>query len=54
MQPKYGSASLCDQNYGVQSAGGQTDIKVKTEVPKILSNDNFFCKIAIVSDQKYD
>ena len=50
MQPKYGSTTLCDQNCGVQSADRQIDKqldrqidrKVKTEGPKILSNDIFY------------
>ena len=43
MQPKYGLTSLCDQNCCMQSVNRQTnthtDRKVKTEGPKILSND---------------
>ena len=55
MEPKYGTTSLCDQNCGVQSADrqvyGQTDRKVKTEEPKILSNVIFYFKTAIIGDQ---
>ena len=48
MKPKYGSTSLCDQNCGVQSGYGQTDRKVKTEEPKILSNVIIYFKYVII------
>ena len=50
-EPNCGSTSLCDQNCGVQPADRQTDRmahtgtgkSLKTEGPKILSNDIFYC-----------
>ena len=52
MQPKYGSTCLYDQNCGIQSADRQkhtqTDRKVKTEGPHILSNDIFYFKTVII------
>ena len=54
MQPKYGSTSLCDQNCGVQSLDRQkdtgTDKSLKTEGPKILSNDIFYFRTVIIGD----
>ena len=42
---------MCDQNCGVQSGHRQTheqtDRKVKTEGPKILSNDIFYLNVII-------
>ena len=61
---KYGFTSLCDQNCGVQNVNmqkhkhtdtqtdGLTDRKVKTERPKILSNDIFYCKTVIIASPK--
>ena len=44
-ETKCGSTSLCDQNCGLQSEHRQThtrtDKSLKTEGPKILSNDIF-------------
>ena len=53
MQPKYGSTSSCDQNCGVQPADRQThvtrtDKSLKTEGPKILSNDIFYFRTVII------
>ena len=57
--PKYGSTSVCDQNCGVQSADRQiesqtyatrTDKSLKTEGPKILSNDIFYFGTEIIGD----
>ena len=54
MQPKYGSTSLCDQNCGVQPAdrhtthATRTDKSLKTEGPKILSNDIFYFRTVII------
>ena len=51
---KYGSTSLCDQNYGLQSEDRHThthrgtDKTLKTEGPMILSNDIFFLKTVII------
>ena len=56
MQPKYGLTSLCDQNCGVQSVNKHTDRhtdrKVKTDGPKILSNDIFYLKTVIIGGPK--
>ena len=54
--PKCGSTRLCDQNCGVQPANRQTDTQtdtgtdksLKTEGPKILSNDNFYFRTVII------
>ena len=51
--PKCGSTSLCDQNYGLQSAdrqthAAQTDKNLKTEGPMILSNDIGYFKTVII------
>ena len=60
MQPKYGSTSLCDQNCGLQSVDRQTesqthatwtDKSLKTEGPKILSNDIFYFRTVIIKDE---
>ena len=52
MQPKYGSTSLCDKNCGLQSEDRQkdtgTDKSLKTEGPKILSNDIFYFRNVII------
>ena len=52
MQPKYGSTSLCDQNCGLQTADRKTDTgtdkSLKTEGPKILSNDIFYFRTVII------
>ena len=44
MQPKYGFASLCDQNYGVESVNRHTDKRTdrkikKTEGHRIIYKD---------------
>ena len=54
--PKCGSTRLCDQNCGVQPADRQTHIhtdtgtdkSLKTEGPKILSNDIFYFRNVII------
>ena len=58
--PKCGSTRLCDQNCGVQPANRQThrqtdrhtdtwtDKSLKTEGPKILSNDIFYFRTVII------
>ena len=58
--PKCGSTRLCDQNCGVQPADRQThrqthrhtgtwtDKSLKTEGPKILSNDIFYFRTVII------
>ena len=53
---KCGSTRLCDQNCGVQPADRQTDTQthtgtdksLKTEGPKILSNDIFYFRTVII------
>ena len=50
---KCGSTSLCDRNCGVQLADRHTDTgtdrqKLKTEGPKILSNDIFYFRTVII------
>ena len=55
-EPNCGSTSLCDQNCGVQPADRQTDRithtgtdkSLKTEGPKILSNDIFYFRTVII------
>ena len=51
MLPEYGLTTLCEQNCGVQSVDkqthGQTDRQIKTEGPKILSNDIFYFRTVI-------
>ena len=55
-EPNCGSTSLCDQNCGVQPADRQTDRithtgidkSLKTEGPKILSNDIFYFRTLII------
>ena len=52
--PKCGSTRLCDQNCGVQPADRHThthtgtDKSLKTEGPKILSNDIFYFRTVII------
>ena len=54
--PKCGSTRLCDQNCGVEPADRQTqrhtdtgtDKGLKTEGPKILSNDIFYFRTMII------
>ena len=54
--PKCGLTRLGDQNCGVQPAlrtdrqthGRRTDKSLKTEEPKILSNDIYYFKIVII------
>ena len=52
MQPKYGSTRLCEQNCGLQSEDKQkdtgTDKSLKTEGPKILSNDIYYVRNVII------
>ena len=62
--PKCGSTRLCDQNCGVQPADRQTDRHtahvrrpdkcLKTEGPKILSNDIFHFRTVIIGDPIFD
>ena len=51
-EPNCGSTSLCDQNCGLQSEHRQThtrtDKSLKTEGPKILSNDIVYFRTVII------
>ena len=51
-EPNCGLTSLCDQNCGVQSLDRNThtwtDKSLKTEGPKILSNDMFHFRTVII------
>ena len=59
MQPKYGSTRLSDQNCGCTAADRQTDThtgtdkSLKTEGPKILSNDIFYFRTVIIGGPMY-
>ena len=53
MQPKYGSTSLCDQNVAYRAwTETRTDKSLKTEGPKILSNDIFYFRNVIIGGPK--
>ena len=53
-EPNCGSTSLCDQNCGCTAADRhthtdtRTDKSLKTEGPKILSNDIFYFRTVII------
>ena len=57
MQPKYGLATMCDQNCGIQSVNRQTDKQTDNQIDrqksttrgrKILLNDFFYFQTVII------